>query len=178
MRHVVSVWRCSRRSLFSPQAKPEAPVHLTPGAPPASPEVIAALAEKDRQLFDAAFNCKIDLLKTLVADDFEFFHDKGGLTATSGKQFIDNVADGCKREEAGTNFHARRELVEGTMTVHLIGDYGAMQMGTHRFFALRKGRAGSVDRNRQVHRSVEEGRRHLEARARDQLRPRAGAAAE
>ena len=25
------------------------------------------------------------------------------------------------------------------MTVHLIGDYGAMQMGTHRFFALRKG---------------------------------------
>ena len=138
MRHVVLLALLAPFAVLA-QAKPEAPVHLTPGAPPASPEVIAALAEKDRQLFDAAFNCKIDLLKTLVADDFEFFRDKGGLTATSGKQFIDNVADGCKREEAGTNFHARRELVEGTMTVHLIGDYGAMQMGTHRFFALRKG---------------------------------------
>jgi hypothetical protein len=138
MRHLVLLALLAPFAVFA-QAKPEAEVHLTPGAPPASPEVVAALAEKDQQLFDAAFNCKIDLLKTLVADDFEFFHDKGGLTATSGKKFIDNVADGCKREEAGTNFHARRELVEGTMTVHLIGDYGAMQMGTHRFFALRKG---------------------------------------
>lgn len=122
------------------QAKSEAPIHLTPGAPPASPEVVAALAAKDLQLFDAVFECKIDVLKTLVADDFEFFHDKGGLTSTSGKQFIDNVADGCEKQEAGTSFHARRELVPGTMTVHLIGDYGAMQMGTHRFFALQTGK--------------------------------------
>ena len=42
---------------------------------------------------------------------------------------------------AGTDFRARRELVPGSMSVHVIGDYGAMQMGTHRFYALREGKA-------------------------------------
>ncbi len=139
MRHALLLAVLAPLAAFA-QSKPEATVHLTPGAPPASPEVIATLAEKDRQLFDAVFNCKIDQLKALVADDFEFFHDKSGMAAGSGAQFIGNVADGCKRESEGTNFHARRELVGGTMTVHMIGGYGAMQMGTHRFFALSKGK--------------------------------------
>jgi hypothetical protein len=46
----------------------------------------------------------------------------------------------CERQAAGTDFRARRELVPGSMTVHVIGDYGAMQMGTHRFFALQAGK--------------------------------------
>lgn len=118
----------------------DAPVNLTPGAAPASPEVVATLAEKDRRLFDAVFNCKPDVLKTLIADDFEFFHDKGGMTANSGPQFVGMIEDGCRKQEEGTNFRARRELVEGSMTVHMIGEYGAMQMGTHRFYALRTGK--------------------------------------
>ena len=122
------------------QTEPEAKVNLTPGAAPPSPELVAALAEKDRQLFDAVFNCKVDVLKTLVADDFEFFHDKHGLIADSGAKFIDNVAGGCEKEKSGTNFRARRELVEGSMTVHVLNHFGAMQMGTHRFYALHAGK--------------------------------------
>ena len=118
----------------------DAPIHLTPGAAPASPDVVATLAEKDRLLFDAAFGCKLDVLKPLIADDFEFFHDKHGLNMTSGAQFVQAITDGCKRQEAGTDFRARRELVPGTMTVHMIGTWGAMQMGTHRFYALRTGK--------------------------------------
>ena len=118
----------------------DAKINLTPGAAPASPEVVATLAEKDRLLFDAAFGCKLDVLKPLIADDFEFFHDKHGLSMTSGAQFVKAIEDGCKRQEAGTDFRARRELVDGTMTVHMIGTYGAMQMGTHRFYALRTGK--------------------------------------
>ena len=34
---------------------PKADIHLTPGAAPPSPEIVAALAEKDRPLFDAVF---------------------------------------------------------------------------------------------------------------------------
>ena len=122
------------------QPKPEANVNLTPGAAPPSPQLVAALAERDRQLFDAVFNCKPDLLKALVADDFEFFHDKHGLVADSGAKFIGNVAGGCEKEKDGTNFRARRELVEGSMTVHVLNNYGAMQMGTHRFYALHAGK--------------------------------------
>ena len=138
MRHALLLLALAPLAAFA-QTK-EAQVNLTPGAPPASPEIVAALAEKDLQLFDAVFNCKIDLLKTLVSDDFEFFHDKGGYNAKSGAEFIGNIEGSCKRQSEGTDFHARRELVPGTMTVHLIGGYGAMQMGTHRFFALRKGK--------------------------------------
>jgi hypothetical protein len=118
----------------------EAAINLTPGAPPPSPELVATLAEKDRQLFDAVFGCKPELLETLVAEDFEFFHDKHGLTTQSGAQFVKDITGMCERQAAGTDFRARRELVPGSMTVHVIGDYGAMQMGTHRFFALLAGK--------------------------------------
>ncbi len=116
-----------------------AEVRLTPGAAPASPELIALLAEKDRQLFDAVFGCKLDLLATLVADDFEFIHDKWGQTADSGARFLDAMRENCKGQETGQNFRARRELVEGSMTIHVLNNYGAMQMGQHRFYALQPG---------------------------------------
>lgn len=121
-------------------APPADNIKLHAGAAPASATLIATLAEKDRQLFDAAFNCKLELLATLVADDLEFFHDKWGQTAKSGKEFMEDAAKGCAQQKAGTDFKARRELVEGSMTVHVINKYGAMQMGTHRFFALQAGK--------------------------------------
>lgn len=131
---------CAALASAAEPTTPEAPIHLTPGAAPASPELVAALAEKDRQLFDAVFGCNLELLKTLVAEDFEFFHDKHGLTTQSGTQFVKDITGMCARQAAGTDFRARRELVPGSMTVHVIGNYGAMQMGTHRFFALRAGK--------------------------------------
>ncbi len=118
---------------------PVAEIRLTPGAAPASPELIATLAEKDRQLFDAVFGCKLDLLASLIADDFEFVHDKHGQTADSGAVFMDGMRANCKAQETGDNFRARRELVEGSMTVHVLNKYGAMQMGEHRFYALQSG---------------------------------------
>lgn len=117
-----------------PPARAE--IRLTPGAAPASPELVATLAEKDRQLFEAVFGCSLDRLEPLIADDFEFLHDKYGRTATSGAQFMEQMRANCGRQETGENFRARRELVEGSMTVHVLNGYGAMQMGEHRFFAL------------------------------------------
>jgi hypothetical protein len=130
-------------ALASPTIAEPAPqrptIRLTPGAAPASPELIAALAEKDLQLFDAVFGCKLDTLAGLIADDFEFVHDKYGLTADSGENFMHGMRANCKRQETGENFRARRELVEGSMTVHVLNGYGAMQMGEHRFFAIGNG---------------------------------------
>ncbi len=119
---------------------PPAAVHLTPGAAAASQELIDTLAAKDRALFEAVFGCRLDILTPLIATDFEFLHDKGGMTARSGKEFLDQVAKGCELQKAGTNFKARRELVPGTMTVYVLNHYGAMQMGTHRFYALQDGK--------------------------------------
>lgn len=118
---------------------PKAEIHLTPGAAPPSPEVVAVLAEKDRQLFDAVFGCKLDVLATLVADDFEFIHDKWGRTADSGAAFMQGMRDNCKAQETGQNFRARRELVEGSLRVYMLNGFGAMQVGEHRFYALQSG---------------------------------------
>jgi hypothetical protein len=98
---------------------PQAPINLTPGAV-ATPEMVKALADKDRALFDAVFGCKPDLLVPMVAEDFEFLHDKHGMTATSGAQFIASIRDMCEGQKTGRN--------------------GAMQMGTHRFYALQSGK--------------------------------------
>lgn len=140
MRRIPSVLLASLVSFAAQAAEPPATnINLTPGAAPASPELIATLTEKDRQLFEAVFGCKLDLLASLIADDFEFVHDKWGQTADSGEKFMQGMRDNCKAQETGQNFRARRELVEGSMTVHVLNHYGAMQMGEHRFFALQPG---------------------------------------
>ena len=85
---------------------PQAPINLTPGAV-TTPEMVKALEERDRALFDAVFGCKPDLLVPMVADDFEFLHDKHGMTATSGAQFIASIRDMCEGQKTGRNFRAR-----------------------------------------------------------------------
>lgn len=114
------------------ESAPEAPIHLTPGAT-TSPELVATLAQRDRALFAAVFGCDIEALRPMVADDFEFLHDKYGKTDDSGAKFESDVADGCKRQAAGSDFHSRRELVPGTLQTYALNDYGAVQLGTHRF---------------------------------------------
>jgi Domain of unknown function (DUF4440) len=138
-RLLVSSLLCCVATLGGAAELPIAEIRLTPGAAPASPELIATLAEKDRQLFDAVFGCKLDVLASLIADDFEFVHDKHGQTADSGAAFMEGMRANCKAQETGDNFRARRELVDGSMTVHVLNQYGAMQMGEHRFYALQSG---------------------------------------
>lgn len=121
-------------------ADPADNIHLTPG-PVASQEVFDALLEKDGQLFDAVFTaCDADALVALVTDDFEFFHDKGGQTANSGAEFVASIRAMCERRKTGEDFIARRELERDSLSVHLLGGYGAMQMGTHRFYAIVPGK--------------------------------------
>lgn len=124
---------------FAAEPVPEAPIHLTPGAV-TPPELVATLAERDQALFKAVFGCDIDALWPMIADDFEFLHDKHGKIADSSAKFVSNVADGCRRQADGTDFRARRELVPGTLETYALNGYGAVQLGTHRFFALRQGK--------------------------------------
>ncbi|GAA5000276.1 nuclear transport factor 2 family protein [Pseudoluteimonas lycopersici] len=124
---------------FAAEPVPEAPIHLTPGAV-TTPELVATLAERDQALFAVVFGCDIDALRPMIADDFEFLHDKHGKIADSGAKFVGNVADGCERQKAGIDFHSRRELVPGTLQTYALDHYGAVQLGTHRFYALRQGK--------------------------------------
>ncbi|HYE43509.1 MAG TPA: nuclear transport factor 2 family protein [Caulobacteraceae bacterium] len=116
-------------------------VAQTQGAAAPTTEVFEILAARDQELFAALFDrCDADHLATMVAADFEFYHDKGGQTADSGAAFIAGVRQMCEGQKAGTNYRARRELVPGSLQLHMINNYGAVQMGDHRFFKLTPGR--------------------------------------
>lgn len=105
--------------------------------PAASPALTAQLTQLDHELFAAAFNqCEPDKLIGLIADDFEFYHDKSGLIAESGTAFIDSVRRMCAGRESGQNVAARRALVADSMQVYPLNHYGAIQTGRHLFYGI------------------------------------------
>ena len=112
-------------------------VNLTPGAGPASPQLVAEIAALDQALFAAFFDrCDIEAIGGMVTEDVEFYHDKGGLTATSREQLVAAFRGTCERQAQGTDFRARRELVPGTLQVYPLNNYGAIEVGVHRFYAV------------------------------------------
>jgi ketosteroid isomerase-like protein len=99
------------------------------------------VAAADQALFSAFFDrCDLDALAKLVTDDFEMFHDKNGYMAKSGKEFLDAIAGTCARQKTGEDYRARRELVPGTLKVYPLNNYGAVEIGVHRFYQLLPGK--------------------------------------
>ncbi len=85
-------------------------------------ETIAAM---DKRLFDAYNDCDLNTLGALVTDDLEFYHDKTGL-AVGRQVFIDSIRNNiCGK--------VRRVLVPGSLEVYRLNQYGAVEIGVHRF---------------------------------------------
>jgi uncharacterized protein DUF4440 len=115
------------------------------GGPRAGPKATQALydeiAAMDKLLFASVFDtCDTKALASVVADDFEMYHDKGGLTAKSGAEFLKSIEGMCARQKTGEDYRARREVVAGTMKVYPLDNYGAVQVGEHRFYQLLPGK--------------------------------------
>src|ERR1700729_3922118 len=89
-------------------------------------ELTRAVTALDKQLFDAYNTCNIEKLGTLVVDDLEFYHDKTGLAV--GKQVF---LDAIKNNICGK---VTRQLVAGSLEVYPLHGYGAVEIGTHRFY--------------------------------------------
>jgi ketosteroid isomerase-like protein len=79
----------------------------------------------DTQFFEAYNHCDLATLSSLLTDDLEFYHDKTGLAR--GRQAL---LDGIKNNICGK---VTRELVRGTLEVYPIANYGAVEIGVHRF---------------------------------------------
>jgi hypothetical protein len=113
-------------------------VHNTQAQENPNSELFKTLKAKDGLLFGLGFNkCETGRFDELVSENFEFYHDKSGITP-SKEAFIKSIRDGlCK-----LNYKPRRELVEGSLEVYPLSDkgilYGAIQTGAHRFYAIEK----------------------------------------
>lgn len=89
---------------------------------------------KQDSLFFSAFNEKdIKSFAAFLDSSLEFYHDKGGLTdklysVTALKNVAVNVPD------------LKRTLLKETMEVYAISNYGAVQIGQHRFCHLENGK--------------------------------------
>src|SRR5207245_6739615 len=88
-------------------------------------ELEKAIASLDAALFDSYNRCDLEKFATFFADDVEFYHDQGGVTLGKG-----NLTDSVKKNICGK---VTRELVPGTLQVHHMKGYGAVEMGVHRF---------------------------------------------
>ena len=89
-------------------------------------ELHEQIVKMDKIFFGAYNNCDLETQESIYADDIEFYHDKGGLM-TSKKEIL----DGTERNICGK---VTRELVQGSIEVYPIHDYGAVQIGYHRFY--------------------------------------------
>lgn len=91
----------------------------------------------DRALFSAVFDsCNADAVGAMITDDFEFFHDKWGQIAKSKEDFVKLIRGSCERQRQGTDFKAKRQLIQASSTVSPMRDFGALHTGSHAFFKI------------------------------------------
>jgi hypothetical protein len=102
-------------------------------APP--DELFKTIAALDAALFDSYNDCDLVKFKGFLVDDLEFYHDQGGLTIGAR-----TVTEQVKQNICGK---VRRELVAGSLQVHPMRGYGAVEMGVHRFYPPEKGSAAT-----------------------------------
>jgi len=118
---------------------PGSNINLTAG-PERTKELQDAVARADKEFFAAFFDtCDVAKVAGMVTDDFEFFHDKHGLIATTGPQFVEAMKAKCERQKTGEDFLSKRVLDESTLEVFPLNNYGAVEVGVHRFYAVIEG---------------------------------------
>ena len=98
-----------------------------------SQELFNEIAYMDSVMFHAFNNRDMDKFKALFTEDLEWYQDNGGLI--SYKTVFENFANTFKREYVLT-----RQLVPGTLEVHPIKDYGAIEVGSHQFRHIENGK--------------------------------------
>lgn len=96
---------------------------------PATDPLFDTIAVHDTAVFDAFNHCdapgQLDKHASYFDPAVEFYHDKGGVTWTRDAMIANTRKNVCG--------YFRRELVVGSMRVYPIKDFGAIELGTHRF---------------------------------------------
>ena len=88
-------------------------------------ELEKTITALDAALFDAYNRCDLDKFGSFIAENVEFYHDKAG--NTFGRTAL---TEAIKNNICGK---VTRELVPGTLQVHPMKGYGALEIGVHRF---------------------------------------------
>lgn len=114
----------------------------TPSAGPVLPQgeaLTAAIKARDAEFFAEFFTgCDAAKVAAMLEPDFEMFHDREGVIATSAAPMVDAYIQSCEGRKKPDAWRSRRELVAGSLRVEPIPGYGAFEEGDHLFYE-RKG---------------------------------------
>lgn len=83
------------------------------------------IIKMDSIYFTAYNNCNMLTQAKIYAENIEFFHDKGGL--------LTDKAELLKSIEENICNKVTRTLINGSVEVYPINNYGAIQIGYHKF---------------------------------------------
>lgn len=102
-------------------------------------ELTAEIRARDAEFFQLFFQgCDPARLATMLAPDFEMYHDREGFVADSAAPFLAQYEKACAARREPDSWHSRRQLVEESLLVQAIPAYGAIEEGDHIFYE-RKG---------------------------------------
>jgi hypothetical protein len=110
-------------------------------------EQVSTVILHDDSLFWQGYNrCDMQGMKTFVADDVEFYHDKGGTTFTADSLLAALKNGLCKDQ---TQYALRREALAGSVHVYTLRSngavYGAIISGQHLFYIKQPGKDEFAD---------------------------------
>lgn len=106
---------------------------------PQGDALTAEVRAADAALFKTFFEgCDPARLATMVTPDFEMYHDRDGVVATSSETVVALYTRLCEARKAPDAWRSRRALVPETLHVDPVPGYGAIEEGDHVFYE-RKG---------------------------------------
>lgn len=116
------------RKILAKLIEQEHPAYRPEPYVPDDKKLYDEIVKMDSIFFTAYNNCDLEIQRSLLSDTLEFYHDKGGLS-TSKKE----VMEAFQRNICGK---VKRELMPGSVEVYPINNYGAVEIGYHRFHNL------------------------------------------
>lgn len=94
------------------------------------------IVKMDSIYFNAYNTCDMETQADLYDENIEFFHDKGGLS-TDKKALLKALKENiCNK--------VTRTLIQGSIEVYPIKNYGAIEIGYHKFFNKEEQNAKSI----------------------------------
>lgn len=103
---------------------------------PVDKELYDTIIKMDKDFFDAYNNCDLKKQTEIYSNNMEFFHDKDGLITS--KQ---DIIDATERNICGK---VTRTLIKGSVEVYTISNYGAVQIGFHKYYNNQEPNAESI----------------------------------
>jgi hypothetical protein len=92
---------------------------------PESKELYDSIVHMDSVWQDSYNFCKLEVQDLLISDSLEFYHDRNGVMTSKTALIAALKNNVCGK--------VTRELLAGSIEVYPIHNYGAVEMGYHRF---------------------------------------------